>query len=105
MKFISREVKMYKYVFANIDLETGTAVNMQEIFTASPMGQRALKSFCEEHNNAVLIHKDTTTVRYAMPLDLFVKACEEYSVFVADGTAPAITENDEIEEGSEEDID
>lgn len=96
MKCITREVKMYKYIFANIDLKTGSAYNMQEKYSSNPMGQRAIKAFCES-NNAVMIHKEDIPVKYSLPLELFVKACEEYAVEVAEGRAPAITPDDEVE--------
>lgn len=109
MKCITREVKMYKYIFANIDLKTGSAYNMQEKYSPNPMGQRAVKAFCENNNNAIMIHKEDIPVKYSLPLELFVKACEDYAVEVAEGRAPAITTDDEVESeeyyDTEEDFD
>lgn len=103
MKWITREVKMFKYVFANIDLETGRAFNMREKYLPQPMGQRAIKAECESNNNSVMIHKEEFTVRYALPLEYFVKACEEYAIKVAEGTAPAYNGMDDDESADDTD--
>lgn len=94
MKTITREVMMYRYVFANIDLATGTAHNMVDINKPEPMGHRAIKAYCEAHDNAVLIHKDQGSVKYSMPLSLFVQTCEEYAKQVEAGEAEPISEED-----------
>lgn len=109
MKCITREVKMYRYIFANIDLETGTAYNLKEFFKPSPMGQREIRRYCEDNNQAVLIRKEEIPTKYSLPLDRFVVACSEYAALVEAGEAPEITEADELEtddsEETEEDID
>lgn len=97
MKCITREVKMYNYIFANIDLETGSAYNLKEFTLPQPMGQREIRKYCEENNQAVLIKKSTEPRKFALPLADFVQYCEEYAEKVKAGTAPPITPEDEAE--------
>ena len=97
MKLITREVKMYKYTFANIDIQTGNATNMQEVTIPEPMGMRDQRKYSAEHDNAILIHTEEFSRKFAMPLSEFIKCCEWYAEKVAEGEAEAITDSDEEE--------
>ena len=79
MKNITREVKIYDYTIANIDLENGTAVNRRTISGPDPLGQRELARVCKDNDNAVVIHSGTHMEKFSMPLSLFTDICRAYA--------------------------
>lgn len=97
MKCITREMKMYKYIFANIDLASGTVHNTREFHVPVPMSRKAIKERCEA-DNSVMIHKEEFVVRYSLPLSKFVEACEAYAAEVAAGNEPPIDPEDAEDE-------
>ena len=80
MKFITREVKIYTHIFANIDLSTGQAINMISIEKPYPMKSRELMKYQKDNNNAVLIGVNEETIKCSLPVELFVQACKDYAL-------------------------
>lgn len=82
MKTITREVKLYSYTFANIDVTTGQTSNMHTIERPYPMTQKAIREYCANHDGSIMVKTDEVTRKYSMPVDDFIKACEEYAARV-----------------------
>ena len=101
MNTITRVIKMYTYRFANIDIISGKAENITTITRATPMGSREIAKYCKDHNDAVKIQTAEELVKYSLPVEMFVNACQQYAQLVASGQATAITDDDG-DENSEE---
>lgn len=79
MNSITRSITVHKYTFANIDLQTGQAVNMHTIEKTFPMTQYDIKEYCKDHDNCLCIHHGTDSRKYTLPLERFIAACEAYT--------------------------
>lgn len=79
MKTITREIIVYAYTFAHIDLETKTWVNPFTVEKLEPMGMREIQRTCVENDNAVLITSDKRAEKYSLPVEKFVEACKEHA--------------------------
>lgn len=79
MKLISREITLYSYTFANIDVSSGMAINMFTIEQASPLTNAEHRKISGVNNGAVVINKSSEKKRFAMPVDDFISACREYA--------------------------
>lgn len=100
MKTITREIKIYRYVFANVDIATGTIADKHTVENPVPLTRKQKKQYSEQWNNAVMVHTEEVPTRYSLPLTDFIKACEDYAAKVAAGKAKPITEDD-IEESDD----
>ena len=79
MKVITREVTMYRYVFGKFDLSTGQAKDLTEINRPVPLKRQEVDTISKSTGGAILMHKETSKVKYSLPLEEFVKACNEYA--------------------------
>lgn len=79
MKVITRDVKVYTYTFAMVDVATGNATEMKKVITAEPLTRSGMKEFIEKNPGFICIHKDEKNVKYSLPLTNFVAACEAYA--------------------------
>lgn len=79
MKVITREITMYRYVFGKFDLSTGQAKDLTEVNRPVPLKRSEVDAISKETGGAILMHKETTKVKYSLPLEEFVRACNEYA--------------------------
>lgn len=79
MKCITREVTMYNYTFANIDVTTGQAHNISTVSRPTPFGARELAQFCKSHGDCVKIRQEEVTEKFSLPITEFVNACRIYA--------------------------
>lgn len=84
MKSITREIIIHHYAFANIDLASGQAVNIVKFSTPIPMSSREINVYSKAHDNRVMIGHTEEPVKYSLPLDRFVEACEAYAAEIND---------------------
>lgn len=78
MKVISRNVTVYAYKFANVDLDTGNIANVMVRRTVVPMSLREIQRYGTEHN-VFHVRTDKEVVRYVLPLERFVEAATAYA--------------------------
>ena len=88
MKFITREVTIYTYHFANVDIVTGNATNIVSVSVSDKLSLRQIKKRCEELNGAICIRTDEHNEKYSLPLQEFVRACAEYAERIAASHEP-----------------
>lgn len=79
MKFITREVTIYTYYFANVDIATGKATNLVSVSLTDKMSSREIKKRCVELNGAVHLRTTEHNEQYSLPVQEFVRACAEYA--------------------------
>lgn len=79
MKFITREVTIYTYYFANVDIATGNATNLVSMSLTDKMSSREIKKKCVELNGAVHLRTTEHNEKYSLPVQEFVRACVEYA--------------------------
>lgn len=92
MKLITREVRVYKYTFANVDVGSGVLMNKITITRPEKITRAEKKQISEQNNGAIMVHIDQDSVRYSLPVTEFIAACENYAERVAAGEAEAIDE-------------
>lgn len=83
MKFITREVTIYTYRFANVDIATGNATNIVSVSVYDKLSLRQIKKKCEELNGAIHISTEEHNEKYSLPVQEFVRACAEYAERIA----------------------
>lgn len=83
MKFITREVTIYTYYFANVDIATGNATNLVSVSLTDKMTSREIKKKCVALNGAVHLRTTEHNEKYSLPLQDFVRACAEYAERIA----------------------
>lgn len=83
MKFITREVTIYTYHFANVDIATGNATNIVSVSVSDKLSLRQIKKKCEELNGAIHIRTDECNQKCSLPVQEFVRACAEYAERIA----------------------
>ena len=100
MKFITREIKMYCYTFAKVNVATGTVEESFTIRQPDKLTREQKKAIAEEHDWAVLVQTTRESEKYSMPVSEYITACKEYAERVARGEAeaPSIDEEDDPEE-------
>lgn len=79
MKFITREVTIYTYYFANVDIATGNTTNLVSMSLTDKMSSREIKKKCVELNGAVHLRTTEHNEKYSIPIQEFVRACAEYA--------------------------
>ena len=79
MKFITREVTIYTYYFANVDIATGNTTNLVSMSLTDKMSSREIKKKCVELNGAVYLRTTEHNEKYSIPIQEFVRACAEYA--------------------------
>lgn len=79
MKIITREVTMYSYTFANIDLVSGKALNIETVTSPDPLTKKDISAQCASRGGALCIASEVTKEKYSLPLSDFVAACMEYA--------------------------
>lgn len=103
MKYITRELKIYKYTFGKIDVDNNTVYDVFTQETANRLSKRAIGKVCEAADGAVLLKKETLMQKFAMPVDKFIEECRAYSAAAVDDVDDDTDDEDEDEEESEED--
>lgn len=88
MKFITREVTIYTYYFANVDIATGNATNLVSVSLTDKMSSREIKKKCVELNGAVHLRTTEHNEKYSLPVQEFVSACAEYAERIAASYEP-----------------
>lgn len=95
MKTITREINTHNYTFAKYDVATGQTYAVETVTTVSPMTRKEIHEHCNTFG-CVMLHTATEKVRYSLPLEIFVRACEEYARVEAAAVPPnetAVTVN------------
>ena len=108
MKVITREIKIHTYTFGKYDVATGKVMDSFTVSVPKPLTRGEIKQITAEHKGALMVHRDITPTRYTMPVEEYIKACEEYAARVAAGEAEPIPEGaredtGDIENEDEED--
>lgn len=94
MKLITREVRVYKHTFANVDVSNGVLKNKITITQPEKLTRAEKKAISEANNGAIMVNVEQETVRYSLPLTEFIAACEDYAKRVEAGESEPITADD-----------
>lgn len=95
MKTITREINTHSYTFAKYDVATGQTYAVETVTTVSPMTKKDINEYCHT-SGCVLVYTSAEKVRYSLPLEIFVRACEAYARAEAAAVPPnetAVTVN------------
>lgn len=79
MKLITREIKIYKYTFGKINIDSNTVYDLFTVERVEPMSKRALAAVSAENDGAVMLKEEMEARKFALPLELFVEASVRYS--------------------------
>ena len=90
MKVITREIKIHTYTFGRYDVATGQVRDSFTVSRPKPLTRGEIKEITAENKGALMVHRDITPTRYTMPVEDYIKACEQYAARVAAGEAEAI---------------
>lgn len=78
MKLITREVTVYTYTFAHVNLQAGKITDMESIDYVEQLSQKEVKDKADELGKQFM-KKEERKVKCSLPLELFVSACAEYA--------------------------
>lgn len=95
MKTITREIKMNVYTFANVDVANGALINVFEVESVKSLTRKEKTEISKNHGDAILVKAYSKSYKYSLPVENFIKACEDYAKQVENGEAEPITDEDE----------
>ena len=79
MKYITREIKIYRYTFGKINIDDNSVYGLTTKETAEPLGKREIAAICESGDGCVLLKREAALEKFAMPVQRFVDECREYN--------------------------
>ena len=101
MKIITRSIKLHVYTFAHVDVTNNKLTDSFTVKLPSKITREQSKRISKEHNGVIRVADTIETVKYSLPLEDFLTACENYAERVAAGDAAPVEDGEEYDEYDE----
>lgn len=107
MKTITREIKMLKYTFANVEVsgENTSVTSVNYVESAKKLTRAETRAYSQQFGGAIIVATQEFTKKYVIPVEWFIKACEEYAAAVEAGEIDGIDEDSEDDEEDDNSVD
>lgn len=79
MKMITREIIQTRYEFGKVDVESGSIFDVMDYVSVKPMTKKEIADYCKANGDCLLLRHSPIRVRYTLPVERFISACEQYA--------------------------
>lgn len=94
-KTISREITIHVYKFAHVDAASMQMTDLVDVQSPVALGIRQQAAKSKELDGRLCVGQETKSVKYELPIDRFIAACEEYAKEVQEKAVKGESQSDE----------